>query len=158
MEMMTKLEQIYADYYEKAAKVYKNASPVAGLFGMGDDPRRHHCHEDYYEAVGEWVEAFCQSQPTAEEATEAVRYILTAAAQHKGEPVYWYLYAAHGHAKPLIPLMKEADCRALAQWYDSAYPRLDRMPIQKEVYKLLHKGEKKKTGFFKSGMIKERKL
>ena len=145
---MEKLQQIYMDYYEKTAKVYKAASPVAGLFGMGDDPRRHHCHEAFYEAVGEWVEEFCKTRPDAAAAAAAVRHILTAASEHKGEAVYWYLYAAHGHTKPLIPMLTEEERKAIAQWYDSVYPKLDRMPVQMEIYKLLQKGEKKKKRLF----------
>ena len=125
---------------------------------MGDDPRRHACHEQFYEDVAAWVAAFQAKDPTGEQAEAAVRWILESAAEHRDEDVYWYMYAAQGHAKNLIPRMTAEACAQLAAWYDEAYPALDRMPAQQEVYRLLKRRSGKERNspagmfsFFKRG-------
>lgn len=137
---MTELREIYAAYYKKAAEVRSKASPLAGIWGMGDDPRKDHCHDAFYEAVQDWVERFADPDPAA--VSEAVRFILGAALAHKNEDVYWYLYAAHGLILPLIPRLRPADCEALFGWYDASYPKRDRLPVQQQVWKALKKGAK----------------
>ena len=142
MTSLETLEKLYQDYCEKAEQVRQKASRFAGAFNMGDDPRRHSCHEQFYEDVARWVTAFAAEDPTPEQAEAAVRRILESAAEHRDEDVYWYMYAAQGHAKNLIPRMGAETCGRLAAWYDETYPVLDRMPAQQEVYRLL----KKKSG------------
>lgn len=134
---MKELVEIYDAYYQKAADVRRKASPLAGIWGMGDDPRKDHCHEAFYEAVQNWVEKFADPDPGA--VLEAVKWILSAALDHQGQDVYWYLYAAHGLTLPLIPRLHPADCKALFQWYDASYPKRDRLPVQQQVWKLLKK-------------------
>ena len=137
---MEKLQAIYAEYFKKAADARSKASPFAGVWGMGDDPRKHHCHDAFYEAVEAWVKEFAPAD--AEAALEAVKYILEAALSRRDEDVYWYLYAAQGLVMPLIPRLRSEDCKALAQWYDKAYPRRDRMPVQQNLFKALKKAGK----------------
>lgn len=139
---MTELMQIYNTYYEKAADVRSKASPLAGIWGMGDDPRKDHCHDAFYEAVQDWVGRFALSAPAPDAVLEAVKWILAAALAHKNEDVYWYLYAAHGLTLPLIPRLDPGDCKALFQWYDASYPKRDRLPVQRQVWKALKKGGK----------------
>lgn len=136
---MTELMEIYESYCKKAADVRRKASPVAGFFGMGDDPRKHYCHEAFYDAVGEWVAEFAASCPDPVRTVAAVKWILQAPADHRHEDVYWYMYAAHGLIRPLIPLLSEGDCKALAAWYDETFRKKERLPVQQEVYKMLKK-------------------
>lgn len=137
---MNELKEIYTRYYEKAAKVRKKAPPLAGIWGMGNDPRNDACHEDFYEAVEAWVSRFDTSDPAA--VLEAVQWILSAALDHRDEDVYWYLYAAHGLTMPLIPRLAPADCNSLFDWYDASYPKRVRLPVQQQVWKALKKGAK----------------
>ena len=137
---MDRLQAIYADYFKKAADARSKASPFAGVWGMGDDPRKDHCHDAFYEAVGAWVQGFDSQDPEA--VLEAVRYILEAADSHRDEDVYWYLYAAQGLVMPLISRIRAEDCKALAQWYDKRYPKRHRLPVQQSLFKALKKAGK----------------
>lgn len=140
---MTGLIEIYEAYYKKSAEVRKKAVPLAGLWGFGDDPRKHPCHEAFYEAVEAWVKEFSETNPDPSDVLEVVRYILGAALEHQNnKDVYWYLYAAHGLTMDLIPRLTPGDCQALFKWYDASYPKRLRFPVQEQVWKLLKKGSK----------------
>lgn len=142
--MVQQLKDRYGRYVEEVRKVRENAPATAGLFGMGDDPRKNPCHMSFYEDVEQWVKEFLASGPDAESAYQAVCWILSAAAQHRDQECYWFMYAAHGHCKRLIPLLTSENCGELVRFYDDSYPRRDRMPVQKEIYKLLKKRSVKK--------------
>ena len=137
---MTQLMEIYQDYLTKAVKIRKKASPFAGIFGMGDDPRKHPCHEEFYEAVETWVKDFSPSDPA--ETFKVVEYILQAAVAHENNrDVYWFLYAAHALTMPLIPALNPEDRQTLAEWYNQTYPRRVRFPVQNQVLKALKTGK-----------------
>ena len=139
---MKQLVEIYEGYLEKAAQVRAKASPFAGIFGMGDDPRKHPCHENFYETVEQWSQNFDAGDP--DETLAAVRYILEAAKEHeKQKDVYWFLYAAHGLTMPLIPALRPADREELAAWYNQTYPKRVRFPVQNQVYRCLQTGKAK---------------
>lgn len=138
------LQSIYEAYLAESADVIQKASPTDGLFGMGSDPRKDPCHMRFYEGVEQWTRSFLAEKPEEEAAYEAVQWILTAPAKHAGEPVYWFMFAAHGHCRELIPLLSREHCSALRELYDDRYPRRERMPVQKEVYKLLRRGAGKR--------------
>lgn len=141
---MQRLKEIYERYGATAQEVRRKAPATAGLFGMGEDPRKHPCHMEFYEGVEQWVKAFLETKPESAAANEAVTWIITQAWENRGRECYWFMYAAHGLCKPLIPLLSAMDCAALAELYDDRYPRRDRMPAHKEVYKLLKKGAGRK--------------
>lgn len=138
--MIRELMEIYDRYDRTLHKVVREAPATAGLFGLGEDPRKHHCHMEFYEAVEGWMEAFCQTDPENGPAYQAAEWIITAAAKKEGDPTYWFLYAAQGLAKPLVSKLDCQQCASLREFYDDRYPRRDRMPVQKELYKMLKKG------------------
>ena len=141
MEIQT-LKDIYSGYEAEAAAVRAKASVFDGLFGMGDDPRKDPCHMRFYETVEQWVRGFQEEGPEEPASYEAVSWILSAPVDHEGEAVYWFLYAAQGLCRELIPGLSPEHCAQLREFYDAHYPRQDRMPVQKEVYRLLKKGSK----------------
>ena len=55
---MEKLQEIYSEYIQTIAQVYREAKPMDGLFGWGDDPRKDPCHMRFYEGVEKWAEDF----------------------------------------------------------------------------------------------------
>ena len=135
---MTGLIEIYSAYYEKAAEVRKKALPFAGLWGFGDDPRKHPCHDAFYEAAEAWVKEFLAAEPDPDRTLAVVKHILGEALAHENnKDVYWYLYAAHGLTMELIPRLRTEDCGELFRWYDASYPRRVRFPVQQQVWKLL---------------------
>lgn len=144
MQTMEQLKQIYSRYETEIKQAYKKASPLAGIFGMGDDPRNHHCNTVFYENVEQWVSNFLEGNPTAEEAREAAMWILEAASLNKQARTYWYFYVAHNHVVPLIPLLTPEACKEIAAWYDAAYPRRERLPNHDKLYKQICKRAKEK--------------
>lgn len=142
MEMLEQLKEIYAKYVEDVAKVYKDAKPMDGLFGWGDDPRKDPCHMRFYEDVEKWVKVFSAEAPAREQVFEGVRFVLETPAAHREKNCFWFMYAAHGLIRDLIPMLDRTQCAKLRNFYDEEYPKRDRMPVQKDVYKLLKKGAK----------------
>lgn len=140
---MEKLQKIYSDYIQAVAEVYREAKPMDGVFGWGDDPRKDPCHMRFYEGVQQWVEAFLKTESDPEAAFQAVRYILREPSLHREENCFWFMYAAHGLTKTMIPLLTPGQCRMLLEYYDKCYPKRDRMPAHNDVFKLLKKGSKK---------------
>lgn len=137
---LEQLKAIYTKYIQDVAQVYKDAKPMDGLFGWGDDPRKDPCHMRFYEDAERWTKAFLAAGPGQAEVFEAVRFMLETPAAHREQHCFWFLYAAHGLTRELIPMLQASECAQLRAFYDEAYPKRDRMPVQKDVYKLLKKG------------------
>lgn len=139
MKQLEELYHLYGVYEEKAKSVRRRASRYAGIFGLGDDPRKHECHEIFYEDVGRWVQDFLSENPSQEEIAQAVSWILKAADAHRDSDIYGYLYAAQGHVRGIISRLAQEDSLGLLKQYDAAYPEEDRLVVQQEVYRLLQK-------------------
>lgn len=137
-----RLKEIYDNYIEDVDRVFRSAKPVDGLLGLGDDPRKDPCHMRFYEDTEQWIGEFLAANPGEPEAFEAVRFMLETPAGYTGHNGFWFMYAAQGLSRPLIPLLQGDHCAALRKFYDETYPRRDRMPVQKDVYRLLKKGAK----------------
>ena len=137
MAATEELNVLYQTYEKKLEQVIKQASATAGLLGFGEDPRDHSCHDVFYEEVQAWTEEFLESNPAQPEIVAAARWMLEMAYHHRQDPTYWYLYAIHAHAKCLIPHLPNEECARLCAFYDDAYPAVDRMPVQRQVYKML---------------------
>jgi hypothetical protein len=142
--MLQQLEGIYEKYVQDVAKIYKDAKPMDGLFGWGDDPRKDPCHMRFYEETENWVAAFLAANPGGEDRYRAAKTIIESAAAYREKPCFWFMYAAHGLAKDLIGGLTPQQCGQLREFYDESYPKRDRMPVQKDVYKLLKKGAGRK--------------
>lgn len=148
---MEKLQEIYCAYTETLSKVVKKTSPLAGILGTGGGVKAHPCHEEFYENVGQWVDAFLEQQPEEFTVMEAARFILIAGAAHKGQPTHAMCFAAQGHVTKLIPLLSQESCAALREEYGSLYPESVRLPVNIQVYELLCAGAgvaPKKKGLF----------
>ena len=139
---MENLRQLYADYLAEALNVRKKASAFAGIFGLGDDPRKNPCHEAFYEKAQEWTKAFVAGEPTGEQAQEVAQFMLEEPFKHIGAEGYWFLYVCIGLIRELIPFMSREACGALAERMNALYPRRDRMPVQQETFKMLQKAAK----------------
>ena len=141
---MEQLKACYAAYLAAVEKAEKNKSTWNGAFGLGASTKDHPCHDDFYEAMEAWCEAFLEKKPSQNEAEEAVRYIFEMSEAHRDKLPYWYMYAAHGFTRPIIPMVSATFAKEMRVWYHEHNPRPDRMPVQQEVFKLLKKQEKAK--------------
>ena len=139
---MQQLKQIYEAYLAAAVKAEKNKFTWNGAFGLGASTKDHPCHDDFYEAMEAWCEAFVKRAPSREEAEEAVRYIFEASENYRNTLTYWYMYAAHGFTRPIIPMVSPEFAAEMRVWYNEHNLRPDRMPVQKEVFRLLKKQER----------------
>ena len=144
MDMLEELQKRLLAYDEKASQVKKNIKGLAGIWGMGEDPRNHPCHEEFYNEIEVWTREFLGSQPDAGTVAEAAKMIIAAAAERREMDSFWFTYAIQAHAIPMISWMDAASCRELAKFYDSLYTKLERLPVQRELYKKLTKAGKGK--------------
>ncbi len=143
MDELEALKARYDTYLAFTRQLAAKASPTAGLLGLGSSPKDHPGHEEFYEDVGQLVTALLAADPAPAQVSEAAGLLIRSAAEHRDEPLaFWFLFAAQSHARPLIPLLAPEDCAALRTFYDANYPKNTRLPVQKEVYRLLKKGEK----------------
>ena len=143
MTPLEQLQELYAVYEPQATDAKKKSSYFASVLGTGSDHRNHPCHDQFYHAVGAVIEDFLAESPSEQEAGSVLQWLLMTAADHKSKPTYWYLYAIHSYAAPLIELAEPALCRQLQEQYNKAYPRIERMPVQNNIYKALGKRAKK---------------
>jgi len=142
MDMLQQLKERYRKYEEQARKAVEDAPRFAGFWGMGDDPRRHHCHDMFYEDVQQWVLDFLNTQPDGEMVLEASKFILGYADECREMDTFWYAFAAQSHVIPMFAWMNKAQCKELADWYDTKYTKLERLPAQRDMYKKLRKAAK----------------
>ena len=138
--MLQQLQERYRQYDEEANLVRKKAAPADGLFGFGNDPKNHPCHELFYEDIGKWTKAFLASDPDPEQSCAAARFLITAPVECSSKESYWMMYAAQGWCRELVCRLDAGDCGKLRDVFDELYPRRDRMPVQQELYKALKKG------------------
>ena len=143
MDFLNQLQEFYQQYDEKAAKVKRETKGLGGIWGMGEDPRNHPCHVEFYEGVQQMVTDFLAAGPESRDVAAAAKFILEAADLRRETQSYWFCFAAQGHVIPMIPHMNGADCKELVQWYDGIYTKLERMPVQRDMYKKLRKASRK---------------
>lgn len=141
--MINQLKEMYEAYRVKSLDVRRKAPLFAGMLGLGSDPRRHPCHEEFYEAAIAWTDSFVNSAPTQAEAMEVASYILEEPDKEREHDAFWFLWVAVGNIRKLVPLLSKEDCKALVTRFDELYKKRDRMPVQVETYKMLVKASKK---------------
>ena len=140
--MINQLKQMYEEYQKKSLEVRRKAPVFAGMLGLGSDPRRHPCHEEFYDATIPWTDSFVKSAPTQAEAMEVASFILEAPEAERERDAFWFLWVAVGNIRSLVPLLSKENCKILAARFDELYKKKDRMPIQVETYKMLVKAGK----------------
>ena len=137
--MLSQLIAFYDEYEKELEELHRKAPATAGLLGMGGHPRDDRCNEIFYYNVEKWAEEFLKGSPDQADVDTVAEWILKLADVHRQDHTYWFCYALQAHAKKMIPLMSREKVQELQIWYNEAYPRVDRLPLQTEVYKLLLK-------------------
>lgn len=126
MDRLDQLNTLYDHYRTELAKV-KKAAGHGGFMGLGMDPRKHPCNQEFYEAVEAWVRQFLAQSPTHEAIFAATEYILHAPVGQEQELTYGYLFAAQVHCCLLIPYLTAEERQTLWTWYDGAFPEQVRL-------------------------------
>ena len=137
--MIQQLMERYRAYDEEARQVRKQAAPTDGLFGMGNDPKKHPCHMQFYEDIGKWTGDFLASDPDPKQAFDAARFLITAPEECSSKESYWMMYASQGWCRELVCRLDADDCGRLRELFDALYPKRVRLPVQQELYNSLKK-------------------
>jgi len=140
--MINELKARYDEYKEKSLDIRRKAPFFAGWLGLGSDPRRHPCHEEFLDDVIERVDSFAKSDPSAEAVADVALFLLEEPLRNREYDAYWFMYVAVGCIRSLVPLLKKEDCQMLVRRFDELYKKRDRMPVQVETYKMLVKASK----------------
>ena len=140
--MINEVKARYEEYSEKSYEVRRKAPLFAGILGLGSDPRRHPCHEEFLDDMIARIDGYVKTAPAAEEVMEVASFMLAEPAEHREEDAYWFMFVAVGCIRTLVPLLKKEDCKVLVNKFDELYKKRDRMPVQTETYKMLVKASK----------------
>ena len=139
---MEQLKTLYAEYHQKVTDLRQKAHFFDGIMGFGDDPKKDPCHEAFYHAVKNWVEAFAATCPSPEDANEVASFLIEAPAHNREAESYWFMYANMVFIEALIPYINSIYAKALAKRMNFLFPRYDRMPAHQAVYKKLQQAGK----------------
>lgn len=145
---MDRLKTLFEDYIAYAGKLREETASMKSVLGLRDREIYDAGHKAFDTAVEEWVQAFARKQPPQRELVEALEYILFTALDYEEKAPFWYLTAVQRHTKLLIPLLADNSRKALLAEFEIRYPAGRRLPMQKELYRLLNKEDKKKKRFF----------
>ncbi len=136
--MFRALEEAFDDYRTDLANASRRQKVTDGLFGFGHSLKDDACHDRFDERVARAVRGICALEPTPEEAEKAVRMILCPAEERfPQETAKWMLRAVERHAAPLIPFLDHLAAAGFLREYACRYPRWDRLPVQKEIFRAL---------------------
>ncbi len=131
---------VMAEYEEAVRDVQKNRKLFDGVMGLGNHPGNAPCHD----ALDKKVETLCREAAGPENSAERetlIREICQAALDWKGpEYARLMLVAVQRHTLGLIPELEPEERERLAAWYQKAYPRWNRLPVQSQVLSALKKG------------------
>ena len=129
-------DEIMAEYDQAVQELQKNRKLFDGVLGMGSHPGDAACHE----MMDKKIQALCgqAGELTAEERKDLLETIYHASLRWIGpEYARLMLVALHRHTLPVISMLKKEDRAELAAWYQKAWPRYKRLPVQDEVLKEL---------------------
>lgn len=139
MDAITAILSLTQRYFSDVEQVMSNLKLGDGLFGLGNDPKKHPCHMAYYEAMAK-ILSQAESQALSKETLDRiVTLVLRLDADHReqSEMVGLMLQAVQGLTLPLIPRLSQGCAQELAAWYEREYPRKSRMPNQSKVLRAL---------------------
>ena len=137
---LSRLEALYHDYIDTVRELERNRKLGDGLFGIKPGPADDPCHDRFAADLERLLTDFLDTSPDSGECTAVLRYMISAPEPWRElRCAYWMLIAVQGLGMDLIALLDPADARALAEFYDKAYPRRDRLPVQKQLLKKLQR-------------------
>ena len=137
-EYLRRFQGIIAQYSEELEKMSKSRKITGGLFGFGAGPGDDPCHDAMDKQVGELTAQIQADEVQPEETAELVTAVLRAEKEREWPAAAkWAVIAIQRYTIPLISEIRPEDRKAIAAWYTKAYPKRQRLPIQKQVVKKL---------------------
>ena len=142
--ILSEIEELYSSYITKAEKVMQNMKPSDGLFGIGKKASDDPCHDEFADSLEKLLTDYENTAPASEEVREVLRYIYNEPVKHEdNKNIYWMMNAVHGLTQGLIRFMSADDASVIWLEYKENYPKSKRLPVQKQIEKLLEKTAKK---------------
>ena len=148
-ECPAEIRALYDDYLADIAQKEAKRKLGAGLFGSRGGVRDDPCHERFAGDVEAALGRFAGEDHTPEEIRALLEYIyFSPESATQANSAYWMLLAVHRLTGPLVSALPTEDAAALAERYDTVYPRRARLPVQDEVLDTLREraGLKKRKG------------
>ncbi|MBQ9252996.1 MAG: hypothetical protein IJ188_10220 [Clostridia bacterium] len=130
---IAQLNRVLKEYQDEVQKLQKGKRMFDGVMGLGNHPGNAPCHE----IMDRQVEALCGQATDAVE-TEGISELILRIFQAQGEwqgPEYarLMLAAIQRHTLPLISRLPAEEKEMLRRWYEQAYPRRKRLPVQDQI-------------------------
>lgn len=143
-EVMKQLTLLYEAYFEQVRAAEKRLKPADGLFGMGERLANAPCHDAFWKALRAFLEGMDVKEAPGQ-VGQALDFIYRAPFAYPDvhPSVYWMLLAVQGLTQPLITCLRPEDAQALYRWYQKAYPRRERLPVQNQVLEALKRQGKR---------------
>jgi len=140
---LKRLFEIYNEYSDATQQLMLNKKSTDGLFGLGNDPKKDACHDDFYTKVATEVRSLSEKRLQPTEACEAIQFMVRTPVLRKNSKLsYPMMYAALGLIDDLIQFLDKDMARQIAEDFDSFYPKEQRLPVQeKDFEKLLLKSK-----------------
>lgn len=141
---MKQLIELYEAYFEQVRAAEKRLKPADGLFGMGEKLSNAPCHDAFWKALQAFLEGMDVKEDPGQ-AGQALDFIYRAPFSYPDvhQSVYWMLLAVQGLTQPVIAYLRPEDAQALYLWYQKAYPRRERLPVQNQVLEALKRQGKR---------------
>lgn len=137
------IRQLYEDYLTEVARLERERKPGEGLLGMGGGPANDPCHDRFVQDLETQLQALLEARLPSDQVRAVLEYIYHIPVEHRdSRTAYWMLIAVHGLTLDLIGQITSADAQTLWTGYKAAYPRWERLPVQKQVFSALDKARK----------------
>ena len=137
---LPRVEALYRDYIDTVETLEQNRKFGDGLFGLRPGPEDDPCHDRFAADLEGLLKDFLAASPDSGECAAVLRYMIEAPEPWRElRCAYWMLIAVHGLGLEMVARLDPADARALAEFYDKAYPRRDRLPVQRQLLKKLQR-------------------
>ena len=128
---------LMAEYHEEVQNVQKKRKFFDGFMGLGTHPGSAACHENMDKKVKELCDR-AAAEADAAEAGELAEAVFHSAVDWKGpEYARLMLVAIQRHTLCLIPKLDPAGKESLRKWYEKAFPRRMRLPVQDQILSAL---------------------
>ncbi len=137
-EYTEKYQGIIEQYIEALAEADKHRKLGSGIFGIGPGPGDDPCHVVMDEQVAALTSEMAKNEADPAVIGELVKAVLEAEKSREWpEAARWAVLATQRHTIPLIAGMNQSDREDILAWFEKAYPRRLRMPIQKQIINAL---------------------
>ena len=137
---LARLEALYQNYIQTVQELEKNRKLGDGLLGLRPGPADDPCHDRFAADLDALLKDFAAASPDSEACASILRYLFTAPEGWQDlKSAYWMLIAVQGLGARLIESLNAADAGELEALYAERYPRRERLPVQTQILKKLHR-------------------